>query len=51
MGGGAVAGPALGGDGKRLLRCFLGEVEVAEEADQRSEDVAPVVAEGLLEDG
>jgi hypothetical protein len=45
----AVARPALGGDRERLLRGFLGEVEVAEEADQRSEDAAPVLAEGLLE--
>ena len=49
--GRAIARPAVGGDGKRLLRGFLGDVEVAEEADQRSEDVAPVLAEGLLEDG
>jgi hypothetical protein len=32
------------------LRGFLGEVEVAEEADQRGEDTAPMVAESLLED-
>ena len=49
--GDAVARPALGGDRKRLLRGFLGEVEVAEEADQRSEDTAPLVPEDLLEDG
>jgi hypothetical protein len=30
----AVSRPALRGDGERLLRGFLGEVEVAEEADQ-----------------
>jgi hypothetical protein len=30
---------------------FLGEVEVAEEADQACEDPSPLVAEGLLEDG
>jgi hypothetical protein len=47
----AVARPALGGDRERLLRGFLGEVEVAEEADERSEDAAPLLAEGLLEDG
>jgi hypothetical protein len=29
---------------------FLGEVEVAEEADQDREDATPLVAEGLLED-
>jgi len=43
--------PALGGDRERLLRGFLGEVEVAEEADQRSEDAAPLVAEDPVEDG
>ena len=45
----AVARPALGGDGERLLRGLLGEVEVAEEADQRGEHAAPLVAEDLLE--
>ena len=50
LSGAPVAGPALGGDRKRLLRGFLGEVEVAEEADQRSEDAAPLVAEDLIED-
>ena len=45
-----VARPALGGDRERLLRGFLGEVEVAEEADQAGEDAAPLVAEDLLED-
>ena len=48
--GHAVARPALGGDRERLLRGFLGEVEVAEEADQGGEDAAPLLAEGLLED-
>jgi len=43
-------GPALGGDRERLLGSLLGELEVAEEADQRCEDAAPFVAEGLLED-
>jgi hypothetical protein len=50
MVGDPVAGPALRGDRKRLLGGFLGEVEVAEEADQRREDAAPLVAEDLLED-
>ena len=50
VGGDAVARPALRGDREGLLRGFLGEVEVAEEADQRSEDTAPLVAEGLFED-
>jgi hypothetical protein len=46
-----VARPAFGGDRERLLGGFLCEVEVAEEADQRCEDAAPLVAEDLLEDG
>jgi hypothetical protein len=33
-----------------FLGGFLGEVEVAEEADQAGEDVAPLVPEDLLED-
>jgi hypothetical protein len=40
----------FGGDRESLLRGFLGELEVAEEADQGSEDTAPLVTEGLLED-
>jgi hypothetical protein len=50
VGGDAVARPALRGDGEGLLRGFLGEIEVAEEADEGSEDAAPLLAEGLLED-
>ncbi len=37
--------PPLGGGRERLLRGFLGEVEVAEEADQRGDDAPPLVAE------
>ena len=37
----AIAEPLLGG--------FLGEVEVAEEADQGREDASPLLTEGLLE--
>jgi len=44
-----VAGPALGGDREGFLGSFLGEIEVAEEADQAGEDAAPLVAEDLLE--
>ena len=40
-GGDSVARPALRGDRERLLRGFLGEVEIAEEADQGSEDASP----------
>ena len=45
----AVARPPLGGDRERLLSGLLGEVEVAEEADQAREDTPPLVAEDLLE--
>ena len=48
--GSAVARPALRGDREGLLRGLLGEVEVAEEADQGGEDAPPLVAEDLLED-
>jgi hypothetical protein len=46
----AVAGPAPGGDREGLLGGFLGEVDIAEEADKRSEDPPPLLAEGPLED-
>jgi hypothetical protein len=49
--GGSVAGPALGCEREGFLGGFLGEVEVAEEADQAREDAAPLVAEDLLQDG
>jgi hypothetical protein len=45
-----LPGPALGGRRERLLGGLLGEVEVAEEADEDGEDAAPLVAEDLLED-
>src|SRR5438309_1678456 len=44
-----IAGPAVGGDGERLLRGLLGEVEVAEEADEGGDHAPPLVAEGLFE--
>ena len=44
-----LAGPPLGGDGERLLRGLLGEVDVAEEADQGGEDPPPVALEDLLD--
>jgi len=47
--GRAVARPALGGDRERLLRGLLGEIDVAEEADQGGEDAAPLAAEDLLD--
>ena len=51
IGRGAVARPALGGGRERLLRRFLGEVDVTQEADQVGEDAPPLVAEDLLEQG
>src|SRR6266536_460189 len=48
-GGHPRAGPAVGRDRERLLGGFLGEVEVAEEADQAGEDATPLVAEDLFE--
>ena len=41
----------LGGDGEGLLNGFLGEVEVAEEADQRREHAAALFPESLFEYG
>jgi hypothetical protein len=41
--------PAFGGDRKRLLSGVLGEVEIAEEADEVRDDAAPLVVEDLLE--
>ena len=46
--GSSVTRPALRGDRERLLRGFLGEVEVAEEADQGSDDPSPLLAERSL---
>ncbi len=43
--------PALCRSHEGLLRGFLGELEVAEEADQRSENATPLVAEDPLENG
>jgi hypothetical protein len=45
----AVAGPPGRGDGKGLLSGLLGDVEVAEEADQGGEHPPPVLAERLVE--
>jgi hypothetical protein len=51
VGRNALARPPLRGDRKRLLRGILGEVEVAEEPDERSEDAAPLVPKDAVEDG
>jgi hypothetical protein len=44
-----VARPALGSDRERLLGSLLGELEVAEEADQAGEDTPPLVAKDVRE--
>jgi hypothetical protein len=41
--------PALGGDREGLLDSFLGEIEVAEEANQGGEHPGPLVAKYLLD--
>ena len=43
------ARPPLGCDRERLLGGLLGEVEVAEEADQGGHDAAPLVPKGLVD--
>jgi hypothetical protein len=48
IGRSSLARPALGRCGECLLGGLLGEVEVAEEADQRREDPGPFVAEDLI---
>jgi hypothetical protein len=50
VGGDPLAGPARRRNRERLLGGFLGEIEIAEEADQAREDAAPFFAEDLLED-
>jgi hypothetical protein len=47
--GDAVTRPVFRRDRERVLGGLLGELEVAEEADQRCEDPSPFVAEGRLE--
>ena len=52
----AVARPCAQGDGERLLDCVLGEVDVAEDADQGGDRSAGLLAEdpadrGLVEPG
>jgi hypothetical protein len=44
-----VTGPPLGRDREGLLRGFLGEIDVTEEADQGRQDAAPLAAEDLLD--
>src|SRR5919201_4739482 len=44
-----VARPPLCRNCKRLLRGFLGEIEVAEEADQRGDNTPPLVPKDLFD--
>jgi hypothetical protein len=44
-----LTGPPLGRGRKRLLGGLLGEIDVAEEADQRRQDPAPLALEDLLD--
>ncbi|HTA14942.1 MAG TPA: hypothetical protein VK781_08810, partial [Solirubrobacteraceae bacterium] len=44
-----LARPARGGACECLLRSLLGEVEVAEEADQRGKDTSPLIMKDALE--
>jgi len=44
-----LLGPPLGRDRKRLLGGLLGDVDIAEEADQRRQDPAPRALEDLLD--
>jgi hypothetical protein len=44
-----LARPPLGRDRERLLGGLLGEVDVAEEADQGRQDPAPLAPENLLD--
>jgi hypothetical protein len=49
VGGHAVALPALSGHDEGFLADFLGEIEIAEEADQRRQDTPPLFVEDLLD--
>jgi hypothetical protein len=46
-----IAGPALRGDRERLLGGLLGEIEIAEETDQRGYDPPPLIAEDAIQQG
>jgi hypothetical protein len=45
MGRDSVPRPTVGGDRERVLNGILGEVEIAEDADQVSQDASPLLAE------
>ena len=43
--------PSLGGDGKGLLGGLLGEIDVAEEANQVGKNTSPLFTEDPVDDG
>ena len=43
------AGPPLGRDRKRLLGSLLGQIHIAQEADQGRQDATPLAPEDLLD--
>jgi hypothetical protein len=45
----SVAGPALRGEGERLLGGLLSEIEIAKETDQRGQDPPPLVPKNLFQ--
>ena len=47
----AVARPGRDGGGERVLHRVLGELEVADVADERGQDLRPLGAEGALDGG
>jgi hypothetical protein len=47
---GPLARPSLGCNRERFLRGFLGQIEIAGEADQGGENIPPVLTEDPLED-
>ena len=49
VGGLTVARPPLGRNRERVRGSLLGEIEVAEEADEGRQDSAPLFAEDLLD--
>jgi len=45
----SIPWPALGGDREGVLNGLLGEIEIAEKADQMSEDTSPLLTEDTLD--
>jgi hypothetical protein len=45
----SIPWPAFGGDREGVLNGLLGEIEIAEKADQMSEDTSPLLTEDTLD--